>query len=205
MFAPTCSAAFARTGPQHPLQKVIVRYSEEIRGEDRDRMVLDILKRPDMQNVLQEIRVELDEREARVVVHILDTGNTLARPLAEREPGGRGYRSLYKSQAMFYTLEGTTVNLLSSSMNGQLIPLHQTALFSTCGNCTDIYNWTYYGAYCSSMDTGCAFRCCGACIVPCGSRNLLACLLCVGVWCPLCMASCCTTWSWGCVSCGAAP
>ena len=42
----------------------------------------------------------------------------LAKPLAERNPEGEGYRSLYKSQAMLLAIEGNRVKLVSLSING---------------------------------------------------------------------------------------
>ena len=42
-------------------------------------------------------------------------------------------------------------------------------------------------------------------MVACGSGNPMACFICVAIWCPLCMYTCCDAWSWGCIPCGTLP
>lgn len=217
-----CSTASAGSGYKHPLQGITIKQSKELAGKEKDRVALDVLKRSDVQNVLPESGVKLDGTEARVVIHTLDDGNTLlavgipvekgvliyyelAKTIAERNPDGQGYRSMFKSEAMIFSIDEKTARLLSTSVNGRLVSLRHggpaPTQWENCGNCTDMYNWTYAGSYCASMDTGCAFRCCFGCMVACGSGNVWACFICVAVWCPACMWSCCT-WEPTCPSCG---
>lgn len=58
---------------------------------------------------------------------------------------------------------------------------------SACGNCGPCY-----GCRCVSTNKRCAAICCGACIVPCAG-NIFSCIVCVGIWCPVCnsLARCC--------------
>jgi len=167
-------------------------------------------------------------------MHTLDTGNTLltvaipaekealiyyelAKPLAERNPEGKGYKSLYKSQAMLLAIEGKEVKLISLSINGSpprkagIVPLG----VPPCGNCTDIYNWTYESANCTSWDGGCLIGCgvgcvfcvflCWECIASGTPWACGGCIWCTLVHCPYCIFGCCRHWEVGCVTCGTPP
>lgn len=217
-----CGCAKSCASPGHFLEGITIVRSEEVTGRQKDRLVMDILNSPDVQNVVQESRLKFDDSKARVVVHTLDTGNTLLAVGIPTEKGALIYYKLaeplgdaagkkFKSQAMLHALEDDTTKLISMSVNGRPVsPLspQQAGAAPTggdpCGGCQSI-RYQYYGKYCSRYDRGCIFGCCGPCMVACAG-SAITCFVCVAIWCPLCMYSrCCTAISWGCIPCGTWP
>jgi hypothetical protein len=217
-----CGCGKSCASPGHFLEGITIVRSEEVKGRQKDRLVMSILNSPDVQNVVQESRLKFDDSKAQVVVHTLDTGNTLLAVGMPSEKGALIYYEVaeplgdaagkrFKSQAMLHALEGDTIKLISMSVNGRLVsPLspRQTGAAPTdgdpCGGCQSI-NYSYWGQYCSHYDGDCIFGCCWGCLVACGSGNPMACFICVAIVCPLCMYRCCDAWSWGCIPCGTLP
>ena len=179
--------------------------------------MIGILNSPDVQNVIQGSRVKLDDSSAYVVLHTLDTGNTLSAvgiPTEKGvliyyevvEPGGKRYYS----QAMLMTFEGETVKLISKSVNGRPVsplPLRQAIAVPTgedpCGGCGQP-PWRYECVNCTGYDSNCLFRCglgCGACAITCATGNFWACAFCALVGCPSCLVSCCTGYNHHCCDC----
>jgi len=207
----------------NPLQGVKIERQEELTDQEKDAVASKVLQTPDVLNVLGTSRTTPEPTMAVAVRHILDNGNTLlAVAIPTKEENGQGlliyyemakplvetleleYRNIYKSQAMFVKTEGEVIDLISTSINGHL-PKANPSLQSSCGNCTDPFQWDYYGSYCTQYDGACIFRCCAACMIPCGTQNWPACIICGVVWCPLCAFSCCTQAAYGCISCGTMP
>jgi len=239
----SCPATPATLGPKHPLHGIQIRESEEVKGPEKDFLVSKVLQSQDVQNVLREAPLKFNPTMAIIVRHTLDTGNTLlavsipmekgaliyyelANPLAERDPKGRGYKSLYKSQAMLlgFEPENETVKLISTSVNGHLVsPLPREAGViplgtPPCGGCYDPYNgpWEYDSAYCSSWNVSCLIGCgvtvCGFCVLHCAqcisTGNPWACANCIACVfaCPACpVFFCCQQWEAMCTSCGTLP
>lgn len=226
-----CLKAHAGPGYKHPLQQITVKQFRELVGKEKDRMVADVLKRPDVQNVLQESGVKPDSTKARVGIHTLDDGNTL---LAVAIPAGNGilaYYELaktlaepnlegqdeyfYKSEAMLLTIDKSKNQIanISTSVNGRLVSLRHggpaPAQLENCGNCTDIFNWTQYGAYCTGFNGDCVRGCigvCGTCAIACAVGGIAnpGCLACLVWGCPFCIINCCY-WAYDCISCPTPP
>jgi len=215
----------------HPLQGITIKHSEEVKGKAKDRLVMDILKSPDVRNVFQGSPVKFSTSKAIVMVHTLDTGNTLISVGIPTEKGGLIYYELaeplveqekrYKSQAMLLAFQGETVKLISTSVNGRLVSLSPSsrqahAVFSgspPCGGCQNPVSgpWEYELATCTSWNSGCLIGCgigCGVCAIECiecaVTANPWACAKCIGcaLGCGYCVILCCQHWESTYVDCG---
>ena len=210
-----CGCGKSCTSRGHFLEGITIERSEEVTGRQRDRLVTGILNSLDVQNVIQESRVKLDDSKAQVVMHTLDSGNTLLAVGVPTEKGALIYYEVaeslgrYKSQAMLYALEGDTAKLISTSVNQRLVSLSsgQAGAAPTggdpCGGCGQP-PWRYYCYYCTSWNNGCLVRCglgCGACAITCATGNFWMCLFCVTAGCPGCLFTCCTGWGTTCCDC----
>ena len=101
-----------------------------------------------MQNVVQESRLKFDDSKAQVVVHTLDTGNTLLAVGMPTEKGALIYYKVaeplgdaagkrFESQAILHALKGDTTKLISMSVNGRPVSLlspQQAGAAPTGGN-----------------------------------------------------------------------
>jgi|GEM_PF-1372710 hypothetical protein len=226
--AGSCSPTLGGPGASHPLQGVTIEHSRELEGREKDLVVRRVLQAPDVRNVLKGSPMKFEPAKAMAVMHTLDTGNTLlavvipaekwgliyyelAKPLVERDPEGRGY----KSQAMLVAIEGETVKLVATSINEHLISLSpQKAEVAplngpTCGEC--YYSWDYSSWYCTSWDGGCLIQCgvtacasayyaCRTCLLT-GSPS--SCILCVSLalGCTICNVRCCQHFETSCIPC----
>lgn len=220
-----CPQAFSADGYRHPLQEIKVENSKELENPEKHRVIFRVLESPDVQNVLRENSAKIDLTTAMATMHTLDIGNTLlvvriligeraliyyelAEPLIE--PGKR-----YKSQAMLLAFEEETVRLITTSINGRLVSLgsspRQMGVTMSCGNCTDMFNWTYQSWSCTSWNGSCLIQCgfsCGGCLAPCGGCLTLgywwlcsACASCA-LGCGWCTSQCCQNWESVCPWCG---
>ena len=203
--------------PGHPLQEITIWHSEELTGKLKDQNVIDILTSPDVRNVFPESPMRVESVKAKVVVHTLDTGNTLLAVAISTSKGVLIYYELaeplvklgrrYKSQAMLYTIEGKTVELVSTSVNGRLVSLSLSpqkggvVLTSACGGCIDPLNgpWEEDCVHCVALDVNDMFECRAGCIF-CGS-NIPCWFFCAAVWCPFCYLNNCLEWEWACCAC----
>lgn len=220
-----CAQAFSADGYRHPLQEIKVENSKQLENSEKHRAIVKALESPDVQNVLRENPSKIELATAIATMHTLNTGNTLlivrilyrekaliyyelAKPLIE--PGKR-----YKSQAMLLAFEEKTVKLITTSINGRLVSLasspQQMNVTMSCGNCTDMSNWTYQSWSCTSWNGGCLIQCgfsCGACLAPCGGCVTTgywwlcaACASCA-FGCGWCTSQCCQNWESVCPWCG---
>lgn len=225
--APGCSQAFSADGYRHPLQGISLKQTEELGRKETARVALDVVKRSDVSNVLKESGVKLNGKKVQAARHHLEGGNTLLavsmstkqhvlvyyeldQTVAELNPDGQGYRSIFKSEALLFAVDepAQSAKLVSGSINGQLISRSTTASTQSlnCGNCTDMNNWTYAGATCASYNWGCVGGCmgtCGACAILCalGGLGNPGCWACLGWACPWCLLGCCN-WEPACPWCG---
>jgi len=235
--AGSCSPTLGGPGASHPLQGVTIKHSRELEGREKDLVVRRVLQAPDVRNVLKDSSMKFDPAKAMAVMHTLDTGNTLlavvipaekwgliyyelAKPLVERDPEGRGYKSIYKSQAMLLAIEGETLKLVATSVNGRpprkagIAPLGSPP----CGGCYSPITgpWEWEAGYCTSWDGRCLIRCgattCGPCAIACGgciwTGNPVLCATCawcVSISCPVCIITCCQHWEVTCATCGTPP
>jgi len=206
-----CGCGKSCTNHGHFLEGITIERSEEVTGGQRDRLVTAVLNSPDVQNVIQQSRVKPDDSKARVMVHTLDTGDTL---LAVGFPIESGVLIYYRlvgteerySQAMFITIEGETAEVASKSMNGHLIPSPSRQPGATLGSVHPNLDCGWLCEYCdcTHYDVQCITRCCGSCVVPCMiPGNTTACVLCALLWCPLCASTCCDSWHCYCAECPA--
>lgn len=234
MKSAACSPADRRARPQWPPANMTTVSSHVLQGQVKSRIVLDVLKRPDVQNVLRDGRVSLDSEHARTAIHTLDTGNTLlavgiptqtgiliyyelATILEERDPEGQGFRSRYKSQAMLYKHEGEMVRLVATSINGRSVSLPRCdspSVQQVCGDCTNLFQWDYPSWTCANYSWSCVITCglqlCGPCAFICGEclgGNSWACGVCFfcTLGCGQCVSQCCSQWDEVCAYCGTPP
>jgi hypothetical protein len=227
--AGSCSPTLGGPGASHPLQGITIEHSRELEGREKDLVVRRVLQAPDVRNVLKDSSMKFDPAKAMAVMHTLDTGNTLlavvipaekwgliyyelAKPLVERDPEGRGYKSIYKSQAMLLAIEGETVKLVATSVNGR--PPRKAGIASLgsppCGGCVSIFGpWEYESGYCISWNAGCLIGCglsCARCGPPCyrcisSGQSCGDCIVCA-LTCAACPFICCERWGSTCVTCG---
>lgn len=229
-----CTPSFGNTGPSYPLGEITIQQSEELLGVRKTRALRKVLQAPDVQNVLKS-SWEANITEAKIVLHTLKDENTLlvavihygeteiliyyelTRPLLEKDSTGKGYKSIYRSQAMILAIEDQTVKLVSTSINGRLAPLVPRPLSSSsCGGCISIFGpWAWDSRQCTAWDNNCLIFAgigCTTCAAVCGScvttGNVVACISCVGCTIGNCMHrinGCCRNWIPTCASCGTLP
>lgn len=229
-----CASDSRGSTPSYPLSGITVQASEELRGVRRDLALSKVLQMPDVQNVLKESPqgLKLSFSEAKVVLNTLKQDNTLlvvvipgeeaaliyyemAQPLFEKDPEGKGYKSIYRSQAMLVRMEDEVVKLASTSINGRLVSLAPRPLGTSCGGCVSIFGpWEVDSRVCTSWDNGCLVGCglqCGSCIASCGACVATgawwACVGCIScaLGCGYCTSRCCQNWVDTCTSCGTLP
>lgn len=176
--------------------------------------------------------MKLSFSEAKVVLNTLKQDNTLlvvvipgeeaaliyyemAQPLLEKDLEGKGYKSIYRSQAMLVRIEDEVVKLTSTSINGRLVSLAPRPLGTSCGGCVSIFGpWAWDSRVCTSWDNNCLIGCglgCGAsaylCYTCVTTGHPIACGSCIAAafHCAWCTNGCCQSWIPTCASCGTLP
>ena len=208
--------------------KVIWKNRRELTGDEKEKVIREILDNKDVKNVIRTIGHNGYHSGFKVVEHeVLYNGNrvyilaasftyTIQNTNRDEKHIVVHYKLsqpienyISESFSLKYTNDAIKINTIS--VNGKVVAdltaKQYTTNSSGCVGCVDpIFGpWVDYECQiCTNIDWMCVFGCCNACswcsILP--PPSSLACVItCLATWCPICRDLCCTHWESGCCGC----